>query len=280
MTHKLARDALTALGFNDTEASLYCELLQAPATGYRLAQAVGKSPPNVYHALGSLAQKGAVLTDDGNGKVYRAVPVAELLETLDRRFDLRREEARAALNAIDAKTADDRIYHLKTSGQVQAAARRMIAETREILLFDLFPDVFELLRDDLRTAAASGVKVAGIVYAATEAEGVSAILSSGSPDLLERWPGHQLSLVADAREYLLALLSRDGKTVRHAVWSDGAYLSALQHNALASEIRLSALQPRATDALAGLALLRACPPGLRILIGEDGPSDQVEAGAA
>ncbi|HST36349.1 MAG TPA: helix-turn-helix domain-containing protein [Allosphingosinicella sp.] len=258
--------ALAALGFSETEAAVYCELLRQPATGYRLAQAIGKSPPNIYLALGSLHQKGAVLADDSEGRVYRAAAPAELLGALERQFEARRSEALGALSTIGSEKEDDRIYHLKTLDQTYARARAMVAGARETLLFDCFPAPFEALREDLRAAAGRGVRVAGIVYdEATEAS-FDLVRSPPRPGIIDRWPGDQLSIVADACEYLLALLARDGRTVRHAVWSNGAYLSTLQHNALASEIRLYEIAPEDRDRLAGLALLRADPPGLRKLV--------------
>jgi sugar-specific transcriptional regulator TrmB len=267
MQNNTAADALTALGFGETEASVYCELLQRPATGYRLAQTIGKSPPNIYHALGSLHQKGAVLADDSDGRVYRAVAPAELLGGLERQFESRRDEALDALEAIKVETDDDRIYHLKTVDQALARARRMIGDAREILLFDCFPAPFESLRLDFRAASQRGVRVAGIVYEEVEEPAFDTIRSPPRPGIIERWPGDQLSIVADASEYLLALLSHDGRQAHHAVWSNGSYLSSLQHNAMASEIRLWALAPDDRDALADIALLRAYPPGLRKLVG-------------
>jgi len=267
MENNNAAATLSALGFGETEAAVYCELLQRPATGYRLAQALGKSPPNIYHALGSLHQKGAVLADDSDGRVYRAAAPAELLAGLERQFETRRDEALGALATIRAEAEDDRIYHLKTVDQVLARARRMIADAEEILLFDCFPAPFEALRADLRAAAGRGVRIAGIVYRDTEESAFDTVRSPPRPGIIDRWPGDQLSIVADAREYLLALLAHDGRGVHHAVWSNGSYLSSLQHNALASEIRLWAIVPDDRDALAEIALLRAFPPGLRKLVG-------------
>jgi HTH-type transcriptional regulator, sugar sensing transcriptional regulator len=269
MENSIALAALSSLGFSETEAAVYCELLERSATGYRLAQAIGKSPPNIYHALGALHQKGAVMVDDSEGRVYRAVPPAELLGALGEQFALRREQALSALSVIRTASTDDRVYHLKGARQAYGRAREIIAGAREILLFDCFPRVFAVLVADLRAAAARGVTVAGVVYDEAWEPGLRLVRSRADPVVTARWPGDQLSVVADAAEYLLALLSPDGRQARHALWSDGAYLSALQHNGLASEIRLSALVPEEDDALADLALLRAQPPGLRALTGEE-----------
>jgi hypothetical protein len=89
--------------------------------------------------------------------------------------------------------------------------------------------------------------------------------------LHSRWPGQQVTVIADAREYLMALLSEDGEAVLHGVWSESPYLACMQHNGLSCEIRLSALGP-ATDPLTHLGLLRSAPDGLMELR-SDGPSD-------
>jgi hypothetical protein len=79
------------------------------------------------------------------------------------------------------------------------------------------------------------------------------------------WPGQQLTLVADAKESLLALLSRDGKSVRHAFWTDSVYLSCLLHSGLACEIQVASETFQAPELVRKLGLLTKAPPGLRIL---------------
>lgn len=265
--------ALAELGFTETEARLYCELLRGgPATGYRLAQAVGKAPANAYQALSALAQKGAVLVEEGEPRTFRAARPEELLAALAAGFDRRRTAAEQALSDLAGPEDDERIYQLKSAEQALQRARAMIGAAREIILFDLFPGPFAELRPALEQAALRGVAVAGLVYAATEAgPGVVCVTSPGAGVVGRRWPGAQLTLVADAAETLTALLPPDGAGPTRAVWSDSAYLACLQHNGLASELRLSALAPDDDDPLAHLSLLHAAPRGLRRLIGPEGP---------
>ena len=47
--------------------------------------------------------------------------------------------------------------------------------------------------------------------------------------------------MVDGREFLSALLTRDGRSVHVAFWSTNSYLSAAQHNGLSCEIALSLL---------------------------------------
>jgi len=257
---------ITAFGFTETESAVYCALLRGgPATGYRLAQAVGKAPANVYQALAVLAQRGAASVDESEAKTYRATPPSELLGALKTAFDAAHRDAEAALATIRPHGVDDRIYHLKTPNQVYERAEGMIADAREILLFDLFPGPLARLRAALLDAHGRGVRLAGVVYSPTDVPFPVAVQSCSV--VAERWPGQQVSVVADAREHLLALLSSDGLQVRHGVWSDSAYLACLQHSGLGAEIRNLAAHLGAAEPLGDIALLHAFPPGLRALIG-------------
>lgn len=263
--------ALAALGFTDTEAGLYCALLRhGPATGYRAAQLVGKAPANAYQALSSLAQKGAVFVEEGEPKTFRAARPDELLAALEGTFQQRREAARASLASIEAAAPDDRTYQLKTAAQVVERATAMLDAARQIVLFDLFPAPFALLREALARAAARGVIVAGQVYGPAEPpKGVLTVASARAGAVRDRWPGAQLTLVVDAREHLVALMTPDAVGLVRAAWSDSAYLGCLQHSGLSAEIRLAALTDGAADDLAHLSLLSAAPEGLRALVGPE-----------
>jgi len=259
---------VAALGFTDLEAALYCELLRSGAsTGYRLAQAIGKAPANVYQALANLSHRGAAMVDDGESKSYRATPPSELLNGLQRSFDASRNEAQAALAALQTSAEDDRIYQLKAPAQIFERAAGMIAAAREILLFDLFPEPLSRLAPLLTQAHARGVTVAGLVYGDAPKLPFAAVVTRSRAFVADRWPGLQLTLVADAREHLVALLSPDGLTARHGVWSDSGYLACLQHSGLAAEIQLSTINPGDAESFRGLSLLHTYPPGLRTLIG-------------
>jgi len=266
MTNNNPEASIAALGFTETEAAIYCALLRGgAATGYRLAQVIGKAPANVYQALAGLTQRGAVMIDDGETRTYRATEPRELLASLEATFDASRRKAETVLAALRAPAEDDRIYQLKTPVQIYERAQAMIAGAKEILLFDLFPEPLLRLTPALLQAHDRGVRLAGLVYA--EAAFPFPIARAPRGAALDRWPGLQLSLVADAREHLLALLSADNLRVLHGVWSDSAYLACLQHSGLGAEIRLSAAAAEANDRLGDIALLRAYPPGLRALIG-------------
>lgn len=260
--------ALQDLGFTGLEAQVYVYLLRhAPATGYRISHAIGKPTANTYKALTSLAGQGAVLVDDGGSGAVRAVPPDELLAILERRGRAQRAAALAALAENVPAGDDDRVYALKDSRQVVERARAMLAGAGQIVLGDLFPAPFELLRDDLAACAARGVRVVVRAYAPVEAGGALVIAGTGK-GAPGHWPGQQLSLVVDGAEHLLALLSADLEAVHQAVWSRSAFLSCLHHNHLAMELLFTARAVGGREpasALAGITVLAADPPGLRRL---------------
>ncbi|NVJ02750.1 TrmB family transcriptional regulator [Myxococcus sp. AM009] len=264
-----ADEGLVALGFTEMEARVYCELLKgAPATGYRLAQALGKAPPGIYQALASLEHKGAVLVEEGEPRSFRPVPPDEVLTALQRGFEVRRREAADALRRLHAPVQDDRIYHLKSTAQVMERARAMIAGATERLLFDLFPPPFGALAPALTEASARGVSIAGLVYDASPKVSFDCVRSSDADFVRERWPGAQLTLVVDAREFLVALLTPDGTGVKQAIWSDSVYLSCLQHSGLSAEVQQSAPRSARTRLARSFSLIASSPPGLRHLVGQ------------
>jgi len=264
-----ADDVLVALGFTEVEARVYCELLKgAPATGYRLAQTLGKAPPSIYQALASLEHKGAVLVEEGEPRSFRPVPPDEVLAALQRRFEARRREASDALRKLHTPVQDDRIYHLKSTAQLMERARAMIAGATERLLFDLFPPPFATLAPALTEASARRVSIAGLVYGETPKLPFDCVRSSDADFVRERWPGAQLTLVADAREFLVALLTPDGTGVKQAIWSDSVYLSCLQHSGLSAEVQLSAPPSSRARLSRSFSLIGSSPPGLRHLVGQ------------
>ncbi|HEX5437986.1 MAG TPA: helix-turn-helix domain-containing protein [Gemmatimonadaceae bacterium] len=273
-------ETLTALGFTETEALIYCELLgSSPATGYRIAQAVGKAPANTYQALSVLVQKGAAMVDESEGKCFRAVPPAELLAALATTFEARRTAASDALEPLVVPAKDDRIYQLKSPDQVMQRALTMVEGAREILLFDLFPEPFETLRPALERSAREGTVVAGVTYGPAAQAPAKFTVVRGADYVASRWPGRQVTVVADAREHLAALLSRDGASVLHGTWSDSAWLACMHHNGLACEIQLLSIPAAGDNPLAGLSLTHSAPPGLGSLLGS-APAEDAHGDAA
>ncbi len=263
--------ALTSFGFTELESRLYCELLRTgSASGYRLAQRVGKAAANVYQSLNSLTHKGAVLVSDDleDKRTYSPVPPQHLMERIQGSFKERHADALAKLETVYAPQSDERVYSVHGVQQIFDRARTMLSSAKEIVLIDFFPEIYDLLREEVEAVRSRGVTVAGIAYRASDA-GPDMPLNKDAAELVSsRWPGLGLIIIADGRQYLVAQLSRDMATVLNGVWTDSVFLSCVFHSTVAADIRLVALRADASDPLRHLSLQGSTPPGLKSLLNE------------
>lgn len=272
---KSSEALLTSFGFTDLESKLYVELMRhAPATGYRLAQLVGKAPANTYQALAGLGRKGAIVGTDTEPKAYRPIAPAELFAGLRQNFDTAAQQAVSALEAMHAPVEEDRLYRVKSVSQALARARALIENAQRIILFDLFPQPLAMLHDALVAATQRGVTVAGLVYQKSPDTPYTQVLAVSADFAARRWPGQQMSLIADAHDVLLALIAHRGEELLQGLWSDSSFLACVHHSGLSAEIRLSARSGKVRDPLEHLSLLTARPRGLKRLIERKSTSEQ------
>jgi sugar-specific transcriptional regulator TrmB len=235
-------EALVGLGFTGLEAEVYSFLLQeSPATGYRIAQGIGKPAANTYKAIETLEAKGAILVEEAENRLCRAVPVEELLSRLERAFAKKRERAAQALTALKEPAGDDRIYQIRSREQVIERCRTMLARCTVVALIDAFPQPLEELRGAIEEAARRKIRLGVKAYRPIEIPGVEVLVDPKGDRTIASWPGQWVNLVADGREHLISFLTPDGLGVNQAVWSGSAYLSWVYHSALASEIALAAI---------------------------------------
>jgi sugar-specific transcriptional regulator TrmB len=256
MSARECRESLRAFGFTELEADVYAFLLgESPATGYRVAQAIGKPVANTYKAVQTLQAKDAVVAEDGDGRLCRAVPAEELLDQLERRFRENRRRATRTLGRLKSSPEDHRVYQLRTPARVFERCRRILADCRHVAIIDAFPRTLDELRPAIEKAADRGVTVAVQAYRAVVVAGAEVSVRRDGEAVMRRWPGQWLNLVADGREYVLALLTEDLQAVHQAVWSRSAYLAWVYTSAVAAEVVLSEIARLIEDG-ASVRLLR------------------------
>ncbi|HTA39478.1 MAG TPA: helix-turn-helix domain-containing protein [Candidatus Acidoferrales bacterium] len=264
-----ASAALEALGFTPLESATYVELLRAGAqSGYRVAQSIGKAGANTYKALEALETRGAVVCEDGETRLYRAVPFDELAAMLSSEFAQRAQRASRALASVGRDAGDERVYRLSRPAQVYERARAMIDRTESFLLIDAFPQALDELRESIEAAAARGVDAIVHAYAPHELAGVRVIEAPRGAEVRARWPGAWLNVSADASEALNAYVLDDERT--HGTWTQSAYMAWVLYCGAASETGLTHLAELAVrrpdmplaDALKTLDdIVRLDPPG-------------------
>ena len=263
--------ALVKLEFTGLEAEVYTALAQhPPMTAYRVAQLIGKPAANVYKAVESLQAKGAVIVEDGASRVCHAVPAAEVLGLLERGFRESRERAAAALAELQNVTTDDRVYQLRSREQVMERCRRMLERAERVALLDAFPAPLEELRPEAEAAAARGVVVAAKAYEPVSLREAEVFVHPEGRAVVERWPGQWVNVVVDGREHLLALLTRDGRGVEQAVWSESTYLSWVYHSAVSRELIMADVERRIAEG-ASSKELQAAMGRYRRIVASDAP---------
>ena len=231
------------MGLNALEAEVYTHLLKAsPLTGYAVAKALGKPAANVYKAIETLSDKGAVLVDEGGSRLCRAVPAKQFLARLERDFSRHRKDAEAVLSRFPAPAEDARIYHLQSRTQVIEHCRRLLAEARREVHIDIYPEPLADLRNEIAGAAQRGVQVVIKTYAPAEIPGVEILIEPDPTFVLDRWPVQWVNVAIDHSRFTLALLTADGEDVVQAIWSASPYVSYIHHGRLACELAYTALK--------------------------------------
>lgn len=236
-------EALRDLGFTEMEAQVYVALLQgAPATAYRIAQQVGKAAANVYKAVESLQNKGAVLVDEAESSLYRPVALADLLRHVEARFKTARDRASRALERVERQSGDERVYQLRSREQVLERARSLLRRSTKMVLCDLFPGPAEELREELESAARRGCRVFLQAYQPIAfSKSIALFVKPNGTRHLGTWPGEWLNLVGDAQEHLLALLRTSDGGVHCALWGESKYLSVIFHSGIKCEMAWGAI---------------------------------------
>ncbi len=228
---------LIPLGFTETEALVYGELLRQPdQTGYALSKAIQKGQPVTYAALAGLENKGAVMVGLAPARVYRAVPPAALLNGLRRSFDRRCDLAQQALEQTAEVTGGDQLFQLKTPEQVFERARGMLAAAQSTVLFTMFPTPLEELRGALTAASArEGVVSVGVVLRTEDRiDNARNIVPKRREQIQSAWTDEIAILVVDARQVLISSFNARRQVVR-AIWTDSLFFSVLFHNTLTSD---------------------------------------------
>lgn len=243
MDYTAATQSLIQLGLTNLEAHIYTFLLrQSPATGYRIAKAVGKPVANVYKALQTLETKGAVEVDRGKVSMVRAVRSEQLLEILEGRFRRHRDRAADTLKQLPGPPGDTRIYHLRNRDQVFEKCRQLMRSAGTVVLLDVFPKLLAELKQDIEETLRRGLTVEMKVYEPVEVSGAEVILEPEYKRIQSRWPAQWINLVADGSEMLLALLDKRAEQVIQAVWSRSPFLAWIAHSGLVNEIALTSLR--------------------------------------
>ena len=238
---------LQEIGFNRLESEVYLILLkQSPLSGYRIAQILGEGSSNIYKALDILRKKGAVMVEElPSTRQFTAVPAKEYLARVEKQIENSLEFLSQHLPEQIDNELETRVFQLDTVDQVLERAQEMILNAKKQIIVDSFPKMLELIRPDLEKVSSkkNSEKIHIVVnsYDGASVKNCVMIKKSAGPDAVKIWKDSWLNLVVDGEKYLLAVVKPDGKTLKHAVWTNSPYLSYVLYSGIASEMMFSAL---------------------------------------
>jgi hypothetical protein len=213
---------LDSVGFSELETDVYVALRQEPgASGYRVAQKIGKPVGSTYKALETLRAKGAIVSDETTRPTaYSALPIREYIDA--RRRDLETLQAKIELELEDvvSSPAHAGIFELTTVGQVYQRCRELLRSAQTVALLNIDSRPLEELRSELMVAADRGVRVLIKTRAPAQVPGCGIM----APVQAQPLPssdvpgGEEIAVAVDCREYVQAFLTSDGSEVEEAVW--------------------------------------------------------------
>ncbi len=236
-------NALMNLGLTGLEAEIYINLLRNhPSTGYAVAKDLGKPTANVYKALDTLAQKGAVEIEEGKKRLVRPIPYQELLQNLKRSFNKQCSVAADSLAALPAPEQDHRIYHLRTLDQVLGKCKTLMAGARVVVVADVFPETAEILRPEFEKLVERGIDLVIRTYGPFDLPGADINPSTEGKTIQSRWPAQWMNLVVDGEYSLISVLQSGTEKVIQSFWTSSSSLAYVHHSGLVSEIGFSVLR--------------------------------------
>ena len=236
-------EELEYLGFTQLESEVYTFLLGANAsTGYAISQAIAKPAANVYKAITTLENKGAVYVEEGSSRLCTAVSSDELLNALHTTFMNQKNRAERFLKQIETSEPDDKVYRLKNIEQVYEKCRVLLSQANDIVLIDGFLPALQPLLEDIMQVHDRGVKVASHSYEDDVVPATRVFHNPKGKQVREKWKGQWLNLIVDGSNFIMAYFSADLAKVPQAVWSRSDYISGVYYSALQAELQLSELK--------------------------------------
>jgi sugar-specific transcriptional regulator TrmB len=153
MSLQNAIGSLRHFGFTALEAELYTFLLsEHPASGYRMAQALRKPAANVYKAIETLEQKGAVALQSGAKRTYIPTEPARLFARLEKDFDKQSSIALKALSNLGGAPASGQMTLIASEEQAISTARSLLATAQDTAIVICSNEYVSALADSVENA--------------------------------------------------------------------------------------------------------------------------------
>ena len=223
-------DSLIEIGLNNLEAEVYVYLLShPPATAYRIGKDINKPTANVYKAIESLSAKGAVMIQDNNKKLCKAVGVTEFITIYKNGILNKASIAESQLVSLKSESLDQNTYQINSVSLVIERFKSMLSRCKKIAVIDAFPKILEILIPDIEKEAERGIDVFVETYKPVAIKNVEIACTNLGETNINHWNSQQLNVVIDGEEHLVSLLDNSLEKVIQASWSNNIYMSCMLH---------------------------------------------------
>lgn len=235
---------LMQFGFSNLEAETYIELLEEPGiTGYKIAQKLGKSAPNIYKVLDILIQKGIVVDDKSSStRRFMALAIDEYLDQVEVDFKSRRKELEDIMRQYDNVKQEEGIFPLISVEQVYNKTFKLIDNAEKVILVNAFPGPLSRIKIALTKAASKGVRVIVKTYSEMSIKGCEVIVDSYQKSYVENWNGEWLNIIADGKEHILSMFNKRNNTLHKALWNISPYFLLTIYNEFFCEFAITVIE--------------------------------------
>jgi sugar-specific transcriptional regulator TrmB len=221
-------DNLSDLGFNFLESEVYLELLaNEPMTAYRVAKNINKPTANVYKAVDSLSEKGAVLIEDNTKRKCKAVPPEEFINHMEKSLLTKTKNLKEQLKDVGKIYYDELGYSIESVSLVFERFETMMNQCKKIAVIDIFPEPLQRVKHIIERAIRRGVDVHIQVYEPIDIKGANISYTDAASESLKYWESQQLNLIIDGEQHLLTLMNNKLTSILQAKWSNNLYVSCL-----------------------------------------------------
>lgn len=167
---------------------------------------------------------GAVVVDNsGKSRLYSPIPIGEYVDIVVRGLEKSRKILEKDIESISKPPPEEGFYRLTTVHQVYHRAEKIIRSADNSLLVDIDPTPLSHLKNSIKETAKGSVKTLVHIHSDSMDKSIPGceVVNSCKLD----WPGEWLIVQADAKEYLIAIITSDDRRVYQAVWSRNPFIA-------------------------------------------------------
>lgn len=251
-------DALVKFGFTQLEADIYRFLLQeSPATGYRISQALKKPAANTYKALITLEEKNGIVTEIGDSKYFRPVPLERLLHRIEQEVSLGVSAVREEFQNKEFRLSPEAIYSLKSRQQALIQLRNLINSATQSLSVVASSYILQECAPNLVAAVNKGVRIHILSRGPFEIIGATVIISSKDLSDSQEHALEAASAVADSQEMIQFSCFKSTDESASGIATSQPGLIRAFHQQIAAQIAFEAIAAKIAEGAGQKRLERA-----------------------